>query len=101
VERAGRILPMQVTPDAVTERDRFGNEFRKGLLGILATDRVIVPLAPGDVVGAAFRHTGDIITMMVDTLGQVVTGGDRSKSWAGRSRLPSFRASRQRLGRLP
>lgn len=98
VERAGRILPVQVTPDAVTERDRFGNEFRKGLLGILATDRVIVPLAPGDVVGAAFRHTGDIVTMMVDTLGQVVTGRRSVKELGGPLKIAQFSGQQATLG---
>ena len=98
VQRAGKLLPMQVTPDAVTERDRFGNEFRKGLLGIVATDRVIVPLAPGEVVGAAFRHTGEIVTMMVDTLGQVLTGRRSVKELGGPLKIAQFSGQQATLG---
>ncbi|WP_375427465.1 RIP metalloprotease [uncultured Sphingomonas sp.] len=56
------------------ERDRFGNEYRFGRLGIGAAAPVIEPVSLLEAPGVAVRRTGDIVTLMVETLGQVITG---------------------------
>jgi regulator of sigma E protease len=98
IRRAGEEFIIPVRIDSVLERDRFGNEFRKGQLGIMATDRVIVPLAPGEVIGASIRHTRDIVSMMVETIGQVVTGRRSVKELGGPLKIAQFSGQQATLG---
>jgi regulator of sigma E protease len=101
LERDNRTIDISVTPHADILRDRFGNEFRRGLLGILPSPRVMVPLAPGEVMVAAVRHTGDIISSMVETIGQVVTGRRSVKELGGPLKIAQFSGQQVSLGWLP
>ena len=74
LEREGRPVTITATPRAELERDRFGNEFRRGLLGVAHGRPVIVPVPFWELPGAAVRHTARTVVMMVETLGQVITG---------------------------
>ena len=56
------------------ERDRFGNEYRFGRLGVGAAAPVVEPVSILEAPAVAIRRTGDIVSLMVETLGQVVTG---------------------------
>lgn len=98
VRRGHETLTVPVTLDAVIERDRFGNEFRKGQLGIVATERIIVPLAPDEVIGAALRHTRDIVSMMVETIGQVITGRRSVEELGGPLKIAQFSGQQASLG---
>lgn len=96
--RAGKSITVPVRLDAVVERDRFGNEFRKGQLGIAATGRTVVPLAPGEVLGASIRHTREIVTMMIDTLAQVFSGRRSVKELGGPLKIAQFSGQQATLG---
>ncbi|NJC33510.1 regulator of sigma E protease [Sphingomonas jejuensis] len=74
VERNGQRLRILAAPDVQLERDRFGNEFRMGLMGIGQTDPVTVPVGLLEAPLVAVRQTGEILTLMTDTLGQIITG---------------------------
>lgn len=98
LNRNGDEINVPVTLQSIQERDRFGNEFRKGQLGILATNRVIVPLAPTEIVGAAIRHTRDIVSMMVETIGQVLTGRRSVQELGGPLKIAQFSGQQATLG---
>lgn len=97
-ERDGRVASVEATPSALQERDRFGNEFKRGLLGIGPADRIVVPLGPHEVLGAAVRHTRDVIRMMVDTLGQVITGRRSVKELGGPIKIAQYSGQQATLG---
>jgi regulator of sigma E protease len=61
IERNGRRLEKQATVAAVTEVDRFGNEYRIGRIGIGAP-------------WAAVKQTGNILRQQVIGLGQIISG---------------------------
>jgi len=63
-----------VTPAIDLQRDRFGNEFRIGMLGIAAGQPVTVRLRFGELPGAAVRQTVLMTRTMIDTLWQIVSG---------------------------
>ncbi|MGE0774222.1 MAG: RIP metalloprotease RseP [Sphingomonadaceae bacterium] len=98
LRRGDDTMTIPVRVGAVQESDRFGNEFRRGQLGIMATDRVIVPLAPTEVVGAALRHTRDIVSMMVETIMQVITGRRSVEELGGPLKIAQFSGQQATLG---
>ncbi|MEG3151684.1 RIP metalloprotease RseP [Sphingomonas sp. ZT3P38] len=65
------------------QRDRFGNEYRVGRLGIENSRPVVVPVSLIEAPGVAVRQTGEIVTMMVETLGQVISGRRSVKELGG------------------
>jgi regulator of sigma E protease len=101
VERTGGTVEIVATPHTDVIRDRFGNEFRRGLLGITPGERMIVPLATPQVLVAAVRHTGEVVRMMVDTLGQVITGRRSMQELGGPIKIAQFSGQQATLGWLP
>lgn len=73
-ERGGTPMRRDVVIGTQVQRDRFGNEYRLGLLGLSPTRPVFQPVGLVDAPRVAIERTGDIVRMMVETLGQIVTG---------------------------
>lgn len=73
-ERDGEFKDFTFAIGVEVQKDRFGNEYRIGRLGIMSAKPVIreVPLAEAPLV--AVQRTRDIVRLMVETLGQVITG---------------------------
>ncbi|MDR7101274.1 RIP metalloprotease RseP [Croceicoccus sp. BE223] len=73
-ERDGQPMQADVTLQTHVERDRFGNEFRMGRIGI-STDRVrIDEVGPLEAVAEGTRQTVAIMKMSAVGLWQIVTG---------------------------
>ncbi|TPG21513.1 RIP metalloprotease [Sphingomonas koreensis] len=83
VVRAGQPVALAATFGAVKEGDRFGNTFEIGQLGIGPSEPVFatVSLVEAPVVGV--RRTGELVRMMADTIGQVITGRRSLKDFHG------------------
>jgi regulator of sigma E protease len=101
IERGGRIHAMTLVAGVDEQKDRFGNVFRRGLLGVAPGGQEIVRLGPVQVLGAAVRHTGMIVTTMVETIGQIVTGRRSAKELGGPLQIAKFSGERVSLGWLP
>lgn len=82
-ERDGRRIAITATIGSVMEGDGFGNSFRVGRLGIGAGDPVIDPVPLWRAPIVAVQRTGDIVRTMVETLGQIVSGGRSFKELGG------------------
>jgi regulator of sigma E protease len=76
-------IALQATIGTAVEGDRFGNRFEIGQLGVGAPQPVLttVSLAQAPLVG--LRRTGELVRMMTDTIGQVVTGRRSLKDFRG------------------
>ena len=81
--RDGEAARVAATIGTDVQRDRFGNEFRVGLLGIARGDVVTLPVGVLEAPVVAIRRTGDIVSMMVETIGQIVTGRRSVKELGG------------------
>ena len=81
--RAGQPASVTATIGTQVQRDRFGNEYRVGLLGIAPVDPVIRPVGVLEAPVVAVRRTGQIVQMMVETIGQIVTGRRSVKELGG------------------
>jgi len=80
------------------QRDRFGNEYRVGRLGIIGGKPVVVPVAAWQAPGVAVRRTGQIVSMMVETLGQVITGRRSVKELGGPLSIAKVSGEQMALG---
>jgi regulator of sigma E protease len=80
------------------ERDRFGNEYRVGVLGILSGPQVIAPVPPHHVLGTAVRQTAQLTRTMVDTIGQIITGRRSVKELGGPLKIAQISGQQATLG---
>ncbi len=73
-ERDGTVISKEAKIGVRLEKDRFGNEYRIGLLGISpgSLERRDVSIWEAPIV--ATRQTGEIVDLIVTTLGQVISG---------------------------
>lgn len=74
VEHDGARRDVAATIGTRIERDRFGNEYRLGMLGVYARQMELRPVSLVEAPVVATRQIGAIVTMMVDGLGQIITG---------------------------
>lgn len=78
LERGAALIDIVATPDRVLERDRFGNEFKIGRLGVSAAtspDTVEMrKFGPIDAVSRATQETYFIIEQTFIMLGRIITG---------------------------
>lgn len=72
--RKGVAASVPATIGVRRERDRFGNDYRMGVLGLSATAPVYREVSVVEAPVVAVRRTGQIVSMMVETIGQVITG---------------------------
>lgn len=74
IERGGRRLSMTIAAGTQIEKDRFGNVYRIGQLGIASGEvkRRDVGLIEAPLVG--YRHAVQVTTSAFDGLGQIITG---------------------------
>lgn len=82
-QRGGQTITRRVTVGVEKQRDRFGNEYRVGMLGIGRGEVVREPVGLLEAPVVAVRRTGDIVSMMVETIGQIVTGRRSVKELGG------------------
>ena len=100
VERSGRMIELDAVSDAQVMRDNFGNEARIGMLGVAPAGRVIVPLAPHQLLGAAITQTTDTVQMMTVTMGQLITGTRSVKEMGGPLKIAQYSGQQASLGWL-
>ena len=83
VVRHGAAQNLPITIGTRIERDRFGNEYKLGMLGVMSRNSVFRPVAPWMVPVVAVRQTGQIVGMMVEGLGQIISGRRAVKELGG------------------
>lgn len=96
--RADTLFDRDVTIGALVERDAFGNEFRKGLLGILASKPVLRPVGLLEAPFAGVRMTGEILRGTLDGLGQIITGRRSVGELGGPLRIAKVSGEQLSLG---
>lgn len=98
VVRNGQPLARDVIIGALVQRDAFGNEFRKGLLGIGPTAPVLRPVGVFEAPFAGGKMTGDILRGTLDGLGQVITGRRSVDELGGPLRIAKVSGEQLALG---
>lgn len=98
--RDGAPKSLSVVTAADIERDRFGNEFRKGSIGVMSGQQVIEPVSLARLPVEATRQTFGIVQTMVDTLGQIITGRRSVKELGGPIKIAQVSGQQASLGLL-
>ncbi len=98
VTRNGQQISRDLVIATDLQRDRFGNEFRVGRLGIAGSKPVIVPVGLLEAPVVAVKRTGEIVSMMVETLGQVITGRRSVKELGGPLSIAKVSGEQMSLG---
>ncbi|UVO49260.1 RIP metalloprotease RseP [Sphingomonas sp. SUN019] len=96
--RDGQPQTATATIGTQVQRDRFGNEYRIGLLGIGGTKPVATPVSLIEAPGVAIRRTGEIVSMMVETIGQIITGRRSVKELGGPLSIAKVSGEQMTLG---
>jgi regulator of sigma E protease len=97
-ERGGARLAADAVIGVRTEKDRFGNTFRIGQLGIGPADPVLSPVGIFEAPLVGLRATGDIIQMTIDGLGQIITGRRSISELGGPLKIAQVSGERLAMG---
>lgn len=98
VERDGQNIHFDFTIPSIVEKDRFGNEFRIGRLGVASGPGELVAVGPLEAVGLATVKTVDIMKMMVNGIGQIITGRRPVDELGGPLKIAKFSGEQLSLG---
>jgi regulator of sigma E protease len=98
VSRDGQGMTLAATPRVNIFKDRFGNEMRRGLLGIGPAKRINVKHPIAELPGAAVRFTINSVQTMATTLWQVVSGVRSIKELGGPVKIAQISGQQATLG---
>ena len=100
IERSGRHLVLPVTLATEKQRDRFGQEFKIGRLGVLAEGRVYERPPVLKLIPEATIYTYLVTRGMIDVLAQIVTGRRSVKELGGPIRIAQVAGQQASVGAL-
>ena len=98
IEHAGERRTLDFVVPSVVERDRFGNEFRIGQLGVGSTLGEIVPVGPGEAIVQGVVQTGETMQLMVQGVWQIVTGRRPVDELGGPLKIAKYSGEQLSLG---
>ncbi|WP_336959501.1 RIP metalloprotease RseP [Sphingobium aquiterrae] len=98
VTRGGQRIDMTVTAGTRIEKDRFGNVYRLGQLGVGSGPLTTRQVALWEVPGIGLRRTGQFFTSALDGLGQIVTGRRSVKEMGGPLKIADISGQAMMVG---
>jgi regulator of sigma E protease len=98
IVRNGTSVTVAAKAARKVERDRFGNEFARGYLGIGPADAQVLDVGPVEAVGLAVEQTRDMVGMMITGVGQIVTGKRSVDELGGPLKIAKFSGEQLSLG---
>lgn len=98
VERDGAEIDMTAQIGVRVEKDRFGNEYKLGQLGVRPGPPVQVRVGPLEAIPAGLRMTAQVIQGTLDGLGQIITGRRSLEELGGPLRIAKVSGERFVMG---
>ena len=98
VERAGRIIPLSIFTDTITQTDDNGNKIEQGLLGVKPAGLVQRPGSVVEIAEASVAAVRDRIRMTADVFGQIFSGKRSAKQLGGPLAIAHTAGQHIRLG---
>lgn len=99
-ERAGREASVPITLLTDVQYDQFGNELRRGLLGVRSAGMKFEPVGPVGAVTSGFDQSIGIMRTMVEGLRQIITGDRSVEELGGPIKIAKYSGERLSLGWL-
>ncbi|HEX8669964.1 MAG TPA: site-2 protease family protein, partial [Allosphingosinicella sp.] len=97
--RDGRETVIVATPQPKLERDQFGNEFKRGVLGVSQSrSQIVEPVPVSEVLGASLQTTWQIVSTTIEGLGQIITGRRSVEELGGPLKIAKFSGEQASLG---
>ena len=100
-ERESRIHEVRVTLGTETEEDRFGQSYKRGLLGVSPVGAVFEPVPALQLVPSATAYVVKLTRTMLDALWQIITGRRSVKELGGPLKIAQVAGQQASLGWLP
>jgi len=97
-ERDGQQIAKQATIGVHLMTDRFGNEYRLGMLGMASSQVEWREVTPLEAPAVAVDKTIGIVDQIVTTLGQVITGKRSIKELGGPLKIAQVSGEQFKLG---
>jgi regulator of sigma E protease len=98
LERQQQLRQFPVKLGTLVEKDRFGQTFRRGLLGVEPPDVVFERVPPLMLVPRAAGQTVSMMRDMVGALGQMITGRRSVKELGGPLKIAQIAGQQASLG---
>jgi regulator of sigma E protease len=98
IMRDGRAIASDIRVGEVTEKDRFGNIYRIGMLGIGGGLPEVVPVSLLGSPGVAVRRAAEKVQDMVSAIGQIITGRRSVKELGGPLKIAQISGQVATLG---
>ena len=100
VERGGRAQSIRVKLGTSEEADRFGQRFRRGMLGVSPAGVTWERLPPLKILSAATGYTIEITRTTLDALWQMITGRRSVKELGGFMKIAQVAGQQASLGAI-
>ena len=97
-QRGDQMLTVLVRVASDIQQDQFGNEARRGLIGVRSPNLVWERLGPIDAAGLGFKQSIGIVRMMVTGISQIFTGERSVKELGGPIKIAKFSGEQFALG---
>ena len=98
VDRDGRTFTTELRIAERVQRDRFGNEARLGIIGIVASDVDVVEVSPLAAVRLGFEQSWGVMRMMVTGIGQIFSGERSIQELGGPIKIAKYSGEQFSLG---
>lgn len=98
LEREQQVRDVRVTLGTDTEKDRFGQSYKRGLLGVTPAGVVFEPVPPLRLIPEATTYVVKLTRTMLDALWQIVTGRRSVKELGGPLKIAQVAGQQATLG---
>ena len=98
IERDGSTIQKTPTIGEIVEKDRFGNEYKRGMLGLPIPPPVIRNVGVLEAPFVATAETYNIVRLTVVTLGQIISGKRSVKDLGGPLKIAKVSGEHFALG---
>ena len=99
-ERERKVQEVTVKLGTEEEKDRFGQRFKRGVLGVSPVDAVYEQVSPLQLVPEATGHVIKLTRTMLDALWQIITGRRSVKELGGPLKIAQVAGQQASLGLL-
>jgi regulator of sigma E protease len=99
-EREREVRDVVVKLGSEEEQDRFGQKFKRGMLGVSPGDAVYEKVSPLQLIPLATGHVVKLTRTMLDALWQIITGRRSIKELGGPLKIAQVAGQQATLGLL-